>query len=124
MERNISRSVEKEVNISRSVEKEVKEFIGSFESTEACAAECVTRQKEFAEQLSAYTDCISNLFNDPRYAPIVTICRIGAVIAVNHTGNNVIQGIFGTGDACKQAIKELALKEDINGKKADTCSEG
>lgn len=99
-----------EENRTRSVEKEVKEFIGSFESTKACAKACAVLQEEFVEQLCAYTDCISNLFNDPRYAPIVTICRIGAVISVNHDGNNVIQGIFGVGDACEQAIKELALR--------------
>lgn len=113
-----------EKNRTRSAGKELKEFIGSFESTKACAEKCVVLQEEFAEQLSAYTDCISNLFNDPRYVPIVLMCGIGAVISVNHAGNNVIQGVFGTEDACERAIKELALKEDINGKKADTCSEG
>lgn len=113
-----------EKNRTRSVEKEVKGFIDSFESTEACAEECVARHKEFAKQLCAYMDCIANLFNDPRYVPTIMMGRIGAVISVNCADNNVSQGIFGIGDACKQAIKELALKEDINGKKADTCSEG
>lgn len=113
-----------EKNRTRLVEKELEEFIGSFESTKACAEKCVVLQEEFAEQLSAYTDCISNLFNDPRYVPIVLLCGIGAVISVNHAGNNVIQGVFGAEGACEQVIKELALKGITDGKKADTGSEG
>lgn len=113
-----------EKNRTRSVEKEVKEFIDSFESTEKCAEECAARQEEFREQLSSYMNCISNLFNDPRYVPIILMGRTGAVVSVNCGDNNVIQGIFGAGEACSKAIKELVLREIIDAKKADTSSEG
>lgn len=90
------------------VKEVVTSFFKSFETPEDCAAECLARESEFGEQISAYTERIAALCNDPRYVPVIAMAKIGVVISVCAHGEQTICGNFGSSIGVDKAIEEAS----------------
>ena len=98
----------------------VVEFVKSFgDNTEACAAECIKRERELIDQFQEYAKCIGHLMTDKRYIPVISMRNIGSVCCLGLPNDDGTSGIAMAITGRKEGVEKCFehLKEEIKGNK-------